>query len=235
MNSSNKIREGFDLIKADEHLKNQTREKINAVRNRRSRQFKGNRKRNLALVLSTLILVIGMSGYSLIFTPFSYVSIDVNPSLELVLNRFDWVIEAKAYNEDGEDLLDGLDLKGKNYKEAIACIAGSQKMQEYLDENSIYTFTIASSSHHKENELCMDITILSQELDCPGNSVHSNLHYVEEAHKEDLSLGKYTAYQELLQVDDTITIEDCHHMSVEEMHHMTESHQSKDHHSQEHH
>lgn len=230
MNSSNKIRKSFDTVLADEQLKEQTRKKLNSVHRKKACGFGRNVKQNLGLMMTVLILAIGIGGYSLFATPFSYVSVDVNPSLELVLNRFDWVIEVKAYNSDGEDLLKDLDLKGKHYKEAILCLTESEKMQEYLDGTSTYTFTIASGSHHKENELCMELDELSKGLDCPGNSVHSDLHCVEEAHKENLSLGKYTAYQELLQVDETITIEDCHHLSVDEMHRMAESCQSESHH-----
>ena len=235
MSPSNKLHESLNFIHADEQLIKQTKEKLDTVRHKKTKGGANNFRRNLGLVLTVLILAVGIGSYSFLYTPFSYVSIDVNPSLELVLNRFDWVIEAKAYNEDGKDLLENLDLNGKSVKDAILCIAGSEKMQEYIDENSIYTFTIASSSYHKENELCVNIEELSKDLDCPGNSVHSDLHCVEEAHKEDVSLGKYTAYQELLQVDDTITIEDCHHMSVDEMHHLAESHKSEDHHEHKHH
>ena len=53
------------------------------------------------------------AGYSWVQRPVSYVSIDVNPSIELALNRFDRVVYAAAYNLEGEEILNGLSLKGK--------------------------------------------------------------------------------------------------------------------------
>lgn len=226
MNLSNKIQETFDDVKCKPELKLKTKDYLNEIRLKKNGQNRFNHRKNLIVAFVSLIFVVGIGSYSFLMAPFSYVSVDVNPSLELVLNRLDWVIEAKAYNEDGEVILSDVSLKGMNYKDAITCLAKSEKMKEYLDQDSVYNFTIASGSSHKEAELCLTIESLSSVLDYPYNSIHSDLHCVEEAHKEDLSLGKYTAYQELLQYDSTITIEDCHHMSVEEMHHQTETHKS---------
>jgi hypothetical protein len=35
----------------------------------------------------------------------AYVDIDVNPGVELILNRYSRVIDVSAYNDDGADLL----------------------------------------------------------------------------------------------------------------------------------
>ena len=41
---------------------------------------------------------------------------------------------------------------------------------------------------------------------------------MEEAHQHNMSFGKYRTYLELLQYDDEVTIDDCHGMSMGEMH-----------------
>ena len=232
MNSENKIREAFSYVEAEDELKQKTKDYLHSINKKRKFTFWNGRK--IVGAFAALVLAVGVGLYSFLLMPFSYVSLDVNPSLELVLNRLDWVLEVKAYNEDGENVLADVSLEGMSYKDAITCIAESKKMQEYLNEGSVYNFTIASGSSHKENELCADVEKLAQILDYPLHCTHSDLKCVEEAHKEDLSLGKYTAYQELIQYDESVTLEDCHHMSVEEMHHMTETHKSHDH-KQEHH
>jgi hypothetical protein len=71
-----------------------------------------------ALAIST----IGAFAY---YTPTDYVSMDVNPSIEYTVNMFDRILEAKAVNEDGSEILSDLDLKNKNLKEA---------MEETLDQ-----------------------------------------------------------------------------------------------------
>ncbi len=53
------------------------------------------------------------------FTPTDYVSLDVNPSLEYSLNTFDRILEVEGVTDDGEELLDGLDLKNMKIQEAV--------------------------------------------------------------------------------------------------------------------
>ncbi|MEG1782721.1 MAG: anti-sigma factor domain-containing protein, partial [Oscillospiraceae bacterium] len=56
----------------------------------------------------TCILGYGTYAY---MTPESYVSLDVNPSIEYTLNRFERVLDAQAVNEDGSRVLEKINLK----------------------------------------------------------------------------------------------------------------------------
>ena len=60
-----------------------------------------------------------LGGRWLYFTPMAAISIDINPSLELSVNRFDRVIAITGFNEDGQALSDALDVKYKNYAQAV--------------------------------------------------------------------------------------------------------------------
>ncbi|MDP4152293.1 MAG: hypothetical protein Q8865_02470 [Bacillota bacterium] len=56
------------------------------------------------------------------FTPYSYVGLDVNPSIEYSLNRFERVLSVKAVNSDGEKILKEIgadNLRHKDIKEAV--------------------------------------------------------------------------------------------------------------------
>lgn len=72
-------------------------------------------KRLVLGVASVAMLVfttsIGAWAYT---TPYSYVSLDVNPSIEYTLNRFQRVIDVKAVNDDGQVILDEIDIAGLN-------------------------------------------------------------------------------------------------------------------------
>lgn len=46
-------------------------------------------------------LMAGAGGYTVYSRPVSYISIDVNPSIELAVNRFDRVVSAKATTQTG--------------------------------------------------------------------------------------------------------------------------------------
>ena len=79
-----RIRAAFDAIHAEEALKEHTKAALAA------RQRPAVRQRRLAPLLACLALVVALLGGGgwLWFTPTASVSVDINPSLELRLNRF---------------------------------------------------------------------------------------------------------------------------------------------------
>ncbi len=52
-------------------------------------------------------------------SPYAYVSLDVNPSIEYSVNRFNRVLSARAVNEDGSEILNGLALNNKSIEDAV--------------------------------------------------------------------------------------------------------------------
>lgn len=76
---------------------------------------------------------IGVWAYT---SPYSYVSLDVNPSIEYTVNRFDLVIDVKAVNDDGEELLGQINLNNLNNKtihDAIAATINEIADNGYFD------------------------------------------------------------------------------------------------------
>ncbi len=71
-------------------------------------------QKTFATACAALLLAIGITGYSWTKTPVSYISIDVNPSIELSLNRFGRVVSATAFNAEGRKILETLSLKATN-------------------------------------------------------------------------------------------------------------------------
>ncbi|MCR5808289.1 MAG: PepSY domain-containing protein [Clostridiales bacterium] len=62
------------------------------------------------------------------------VMIDVNPSIEMTVDRDERVIEAIPRNADGMALLDGMDLSGSKVSVAVNAIVGSLVRRGYLNE-----------------------------------------------------------------------------------------------------
>lgn len=52
-------------------------------------------------------------------SPYTYVSLDVNPSIEFSVNRFGRVLSAKAINDDGTEILTNLSLQHKPIGQAV--------------------------------------------------------------------------------------------------------------------
>lgn len=222
---SNKIYDVFDHIKASPSVKETTKEFLTKKREQKtSRFFRTVYRRTLAAACMMLALTAGLFGYSWVQTPVSYVSIDVNPSVELALNRYDKVVSAAAYNEEGEAIIQGLSLKGKTYTEAIDAIIESEAMGQYLTEEAELVFTVAAEGS-REAELRAGVESCSGHISHSSEHVSADIGTVSEAHAHGISLGKYNAYLQLLQYDAEVTVEECRHMSMNEIHGLVHAHQ----------
>lgn len=228
---ANRIKDEFSSVKASEELKAATLSYLQAERERRGRRPLGffgsypSMRGILAAACLAVLLTGGIGGYSVVRTPVSYISIDVNPSIELALNRLDRVVSAAAYNQDGEIILDGISVRGKPYVEAIDTIVGSEAMAGYLTEGAALTFTVASAVDEKEQILQEGVLQSHGFMGHGGQSVNVGVELVSEAYGHGVSFGKYAAYLELAQYDGSVTVEDCREMTMSEIHHQIDAHE----------
>ena len=229
---ANKIQNAFGSIKADPALIESTKQFITEKSRTKTRLFhRPVYHRMLALASIMLILFVGFSSYSFIQKPVSYVSIDVNPSIELGLNRFDKVVSMTAYNGEGEEILEGLSLNGKTYTDAIDMIVESEAMSMYLTDTSELVFTVASD-RSREKELKKGVDRCSGHIGHSSQSVSTDIEIVSQAHEEGLSLGKYYAYLQLNEYDENVTVDVCRDMSMDEIHSLISEHEQDGTHNQ---
>ncbi|MBR6627915.1 MAG: hypothetical protein IKL04_08070 [Lachnospiraceae bacterium] len=83
---------------------------------------------------AVLFLVLGMGMFRNEVKANSVISIDINPSIEITVNKHDKVIAANALNEDAQIVLQGMDLKNVDLDIALNAIIGSLLKNGYLDE-----------------------------------------------------------------------------------------------------
>jgi len=210
----NEIRESLSRVRATEDLKRNTLQYLLKQQTKKS-GFKQHPSFKYVLAAVCLFLLLGAGGYAVYRQPVSYISIDVNPSVELGINRFDRVVSANAYNEDGQTVLQHLSLKNIPYIQAINTLLAKESSSGFLKEDSLLVFTVISAR---------DSSIM-EELSAAGFSKRygtllytSDAGCMEEAHRHEMSFGKYRGYQELSQYDTSVTVEDCHNMTMEEIH-----------------
>jgi len=217
----NKIRGAFDEVRADERLKAATAQYLKQQRTRERRWEMPRRSsgwvRGLAALCAVAVLVLtGGIWQGMVRTPVSYVSVDVNPSAELALNRFDRVVSATAYNEDGALALAGLELKGKPYTEAVEALLSSEAMTACRTADAELVLTVAADAE-RQARLLEGVGACAGRLDYNGVCYGADASYVAAAHSCGMSLGKYTAWQTLLQYGQTLTEEECHDMTMGEL------------------
>ena len=207
----NQIKPAFDQIQADERLKQSTFQFV------QKRMHKGKSiflRYSIACATVLLVLLTGLGLYYYDTAPVSFISIDVNPSLELSLNRKDEVVKATAYNKGGQLILTDLSLKGKPYLQAIELLLASPDFAQYLSQDSYLSFTVISP---KDAQIISEIEQDSQLEEYASGCSAADAASREEAHAYGLSFGKYRAYLELARYDDSITPEDCRAMSMYEI------------------
>lgn len=103
-------------------------------------EFKKPRRRWAPLAVAAAMAVVccafGLTSWRSASAVASVVSLDVNPSIQLQVNKNEKVLAADALNEDAEVILDGMDLKGTQLKVAVNAIVGSLLQNGYLDRLS---------------------------------------------------------------------------------------------------
>lgn len=119
---------------------------------RRERSLLAKASSIAAAFLFTLGLSYGVYSYTV---PYSYVDLDINPSIELTANVYDIIIKTETFNKDGEKLLKEHKLNFKKLDAGIAELVDSAIQQGYLKaqtENAVL-LTVASKDEQKKGKL----------------------------------------------------------------------------------
>ncbi len=185
--------------------------------------------RKFAAVAAALIVLVGAGAFGYNYhtatnTVASIVSIDVNPGVEMTLNKNAKVLEAKALNNDATKVLEGLELKGTDANTATNAIVGSLLKNGYIDElaNSILISVEDKDNARGEklqNELTKEINttlekasasaaILAQHTDSKNDKV---------AEEYGISAGKAALIEKIIAANPTYNKEELAKLSVNEL------------------
>ena len=87
-----------------------------------------------------------MSYFKFFYTDkiYAYIAVDINPSIELMVNEDSIVIDAVAFNEDGEVVLSGIKHKGGLLEKVVYDVIKSSKNTDLLKERKRNSFNIHS-------------------------------------------------------------------------------------------
>lgn len=234
----NGIREVFDKIRAEDSLKRETDDFLHEKIQRQSSKKNTVRLRLAVVCVSfTLLFIIGGFSYNLYFTPSAYVDIDVNPSIELVVNRFGRVIDARPYNDDGAAVLENIGVRHMRYGDAVDKLIGVLTASGYLKPDGLLSVTVQTGDGKRESSMVGGLqTVIDNSLQAHHASVSTNIFPVSEevkshAHESHITPAKYLAISELQKLDPTATFEDCRNHTISEIKQMIQEH-GDDHHSE---
>ena len=215
-----KIKNALGMVHAEEELKQNTKAFLKEKLYQKDKNFQKNRytqsKRLMAAAACLSVFLFG--GYLTCFQPVSAISIDINPSIELSINRLDKVISIKGYNEDGIWLADQLEVQFMDYTEAVDTILAAEIVEEYLQIEEQMEVTVLGSNEVKSQEMLASVKA------CVRGHQHKNVHChsgdkekAKEAHEHGFSFGKYQKFLILQELDPSIALEEVKGLTMHEI------------------
>lgn len=194
-------------------------------------------KKMSAIAASFLIFAMLSTGVYAYYTPYSYVSLDINPSLEFSVNRFEKVIGVHAFNEDAEKVLSASeDIKYKDIDTALEQILDTASDQGFLkkDELNSIMFVVSSGNKKEEKAVSNKISSTSTEvLSQLGSNYEviletTKMNTYKEAKKQNISPGRVILANQFKEVKPDINEEDIKHMPLQQAIKQIEKKENKD-------
>jgi len=155
----------------------------------------------------------------------AYVTLDINPSLEMAVDRNLNVIDVQCFNDDAGNLIQPEELQGKNLYDAIAEVINKAIEQNYIKpgEDNLIISTVSPSG---TEPVPVDQEAVGQFIENTVNAsgytgqvtVYSASDEIRvTAKNEGLSPGKYLIYQQLMKSGNQVSIEEVKKNSVRQL------------------
>lgn len=189
--------------------------------------------KKLPVLIALALILIGSTGVYAYQKPSSFISLDINPSIELGVNIFDVVVSAEAYNDDGEKVLENLDVKGDSVEEAVNEIVDSAITDGYVEEDGTSVISITTETDDEElaeelkeaAEEGVENALEKNETEAEIEKDNVALERRDEARELGITPGKLNLIQKLQVVNPDVKIEDFKEASVKEI--MAATHEAK--------
>lgn len=212
-----RMREAFAQVRAEEDLKRRTLDSL--ARETHGWRHPPARRRARPLLTAAACaacLLLTLGSLWLYFTPTAYISVDVNPSLELTVNRFDRVIAVEGRNDDGAALAESLHVRFLNYAQALEQVLDSPAIADCLARDETLSITVAGADEARTEAMLAQVSACAAERGTAYCHA-ADLSTAEAAHDQGLSCGKYRMLLALQALDPSITAEDVREMTMAQL------------------
>ena len=219
MNSiEGRVKEVFDAVILPPGLSDTTLAFIESKR-RTGRHKRPQEARRLSFLAAAALLFValGLAAFGVYGTQTALVGIEVNPSLELGVNRFNMVIFAKALNEDGQRVLSEVDLVGRPYDEALMRITESGSFSAFFGDDSFMDISIVCKDDRQAQTLIALSDSRLAGLPIQGFCGRVSQERHDEALRAGMGVQRFEAACILMDLDPSMTLDGCRHMSMREL------------------
>lgn len=186
-------------------------------------------KKIIGIAAAFVIVLAGIAGFSVYnvnYAVASTVSLDVNPSIEITVNRKERVLDVTAHNEDGAKVIGDMNFAGNDLDVTINALIGSMLRQGYLSDiaNSILV-SVDNTDTEKgaalQKKLADEINSLLQTDAFSGavlsQTVSADAELQKLADTYGITLGKAQLIQEITAQSNLYTFEDLVPLSINEL------------------
>ena len=200
------IRSAFGAVHASELSKQRTRlfvrKKTHDYDSRRTRQ---SQRRRMASGLCAAAAMVCLCLFY--FTPAARIQLEVNPAIEMQVNRLDRVIQVRGLNADGRELVQNMSLLNLPYNRAVRKLMLSGEMEPFIRSHDLITVSVvgAAPGHTEEmlaNVACSALTVAGREnvFYCALTDAQ-----IQEARGLNLTVLQYQALLLLSAADSSVT------------------------------
>ena len=157
----------------------------------------------LFLPYAAAALIIIAAGLSYMYETalaYSYVTVDVNPSIEYTLNRLNRVINVTALNDDAAEVVDALSdsLKNKSLSDALSeTVAVLQENNYLLGDDASILIDVVPGSERSYSDLSGDISEAFDDSNISLCLLESNIASRQEAIDSGMSTGRLEAMKQI--------------------------------------
>ena len=223
----NRIKAGDALIDRTElYLREKlTQNKIKRNVNTLERSLFYMKKYVVATCLAILLIGGSVGAYAYSKAPVSYLSVDINPSVEFGINIFGIVVTVQGYNDDGKLIIKGLDLKGSGLKLAVNNLIRSAIDKGFIAADGSTVVSVTSETNNSneaaklenEAEAGVNAAIKSNDKNAAVYKTNVSLLLREEAIKLGITPGKLNLIKRLQSLDASITVDDYKNAKVRDI------------------
>ena len=184
--------------------------------------------RSFAAIAAVLVLIIaGVFAVKNLGAPSdtlaAVVSLDVNPSIELNVDKDEKIISAKGLNDDGRRVLGDMELEGSSLEVAVNAVIGSMLKNGYLDDmaNSILVSVSGVNGYDADklrstladdvNRQLENCSVLSQDVSNADSDT------VKLADKYGITVGKAALIRQIVAADSRHSFEELAPLSINEL------------------
>jgi hypothetical protein len=166
------------------------------------------KKRSIALAtLALLVFVATMVPFAKSNEVYAYMSIDVNPSIELGVNKNLQVVELKSFNESGKGIIEQLDHWKKEDIQTVTDRILFLLQEEYLDEQgevivgTIHTGEVTEGADKRLAKVISNIKTKVEKEKADFISIEATPKERKQAEQKGITAGKYVEEKEQLKVE----------------------------------